>query len=52
MIIPLTIGATGMVIKGVKKQLETTPVIRSVDSQQTAIRGTSDIIRRVLQCET
>ena len=52
MVIPATIGATGMVTKGVKKKLEATPGIHSVDPQQTAIRGTSHIIRKVLQCET
>jgi hypothetical protein len=51
MIIPVTIGATGMVTKGVKKELEATPGIHSVDPQQTAVLGTSHVIREVPQCE-
>jgi len=31
MILPVIIGSTGMVIKGVKKELETLPGIHSVD---------------------
>jgi len=38
--------------KFVKKELEATPGIQSVDPQQTAVLGTSHIIRKVLQCET
>ena len=52
-IIPVIIGATGLVTKGVKKDLEAIPGDRSIDSQQkTAILGTSHIIRKVLQCGT
>ena len=51
-IIPLTIGATGIVTRSLKKNLETVPVKHSIDSlQKTAILGTSHIIRKVLQCE-
>jgi hypothetical protein len=52
LIIPVITGSTGMVTKGVKKELEAIPGIHSVDPQQTAILGTSHIIRKVLQCET
>jgi hypothetical protein len=52
-IIPVIIGATGIVKKNVRKNLETIPGKHSIDSlQQTAILGTSQIIRKVLQCET
>ena len=51
MIIPVIIGATGMVTKGVKKDLEVITGIHSVDPQQTAVLGTSHIIWKVLQCE-
>jgi hypothetical protein len=41
LIILVTSGATGMVTKGVKKNLEATPGIHSIDPlQQTAILGT------------
>jgi hypothetical protein len=41
MIIPVIIGATGMVTKGLKNNLETTPVKHSIDSlQKTAVLGT------------
>jgi hypothetical protein len=47
-IIPVIIGATGIVMKSLKKNLEAIP-----DSlQKTAILGTSHIIRKVLKCET
>jgi hypothetical protein len=53
MIIPVIIGATGIVTKGLKKNLETMPGTHSIDSlQKTAILGTSHIIRKVLQTET
>ena len=52
-IIPVIIGATGIVTKGLRKNLEVIPGKHSVDSlQKTAILGTSHIIRKVLQCET
>ena len=47
-IIPAIIGATGIVTRSLRKNLE-----HSADSlQKTAILGTSHIIRKVLQCET
>ena len=51
-IIAVIIGATGIVIRSLKKNLETVPGKHSIDSlQKTAILGTSHIIRNVLQCE-
>ena len=52
MIIPVTIGATGIVTRSLKKNLEAASGKHSIDSlQKTAILGTSHIIRKVLQCE-
>ena len=52
-IIPVITGATGMVTRSLKKNLETVPWKHPIDSlQKTAILGTSHIIRKVLQCET
>jgi hypothetical protein len=52
-IIPVIIGATGIVTKSVRKNLEAIPGKQSIDSlRKTAILGTSHIIRKVLQCET
>ena len=52
-IIPLIIGATGIVTRSSKKNLEAVPGKHSIDSlQKTSILGTSHIIRKVLQCET
>jgi hypothetical protein len=52
-IIPVIIGATGIVTKSLRKNLEAIPGNHSIDSlQQTALLGTSHIIRKVLQCET
>jgi hypothetical protein len=52
-IIPVIIGATGIVTKNVRKNLEVIPGKHSIDSlQKTAVLGTSHIIRKVLQCET
>jgi len=52
MIIPVTIGATGRVIKGLRTNVEAIPGKHSIDSlQKAAILGTSHIIREVLQCE-
>ena len=46
------IGATGIVTRGLKKNLESVPGKHSMDSlQKTAVLGTSHIIRKVLQCE-
>ena len=51
-IIPVIIGSTGLVAKGVKKELEAVPGKHSIDSlQKTATLGTSHTIRKVLQCE-
>jgi len=51
-IIPVIIGATGIVTGSLKKNLKTIPGKHSIDSlQKTAILGTSHIIRKVLQCE-
>ena len=53
MIIPVITGATGMVTKGLKTNLEVIPVKHSTDSlHKTAVLGTSHIIRKVLQSET
>jgi hypothetical protein len=52
-IIPVIIGATGIVIKGLRKNLEAIPGKHSVDSlQKTAMLGTSHVIQRVLQSQT
>ena len=51
-IIPIIIGATGIVPRSLRKNLEAVPGKPSIDSlQKTAILGTSHIIRKVLQCE-
>jgi len=51
-IIPIIIGATGVVTRSLRKNLEAVPGKHSIDSlQRTAILGTSHIIRKVLQCE-
>jgi hypothetical protein len=53
LVIPVIIGATGIVSKSLQKYLETIPGQHSIDSlQKTAILGTSHIIRNVLQAET
>jgi hypothetical protein len=52
MIIPVITGATGVVTRSLKKNLETVPGKHSIDSlQKIAILGTSHIIRKALQCE-
>ena len=48
-IIPVIIGATGIVTRSLRKNLEAVPGKHSL--QKTAILGTSHIIRKVLQCE-
>ena len=49
-IVPVIIGATGIVMWSVRKNLEDILVKNSIDSlQKTAILGTSHIIRKVLQ---
>ena len=51
-IVQVIIGATGIVTRSLKKNLETVPGKHSIDSlQKTAILGTAHIIRKVLQCE-
>ena len=51
-IVPVIIGATGIVTRRLRKNLEAVPGQHSIDSvQSTAILGTSHIIRKVLQCE-
>ena len=51
-IIPVIIGATGIVTRSLRNNLEAVPGKHSIDSlQKTAILGTSRIIRKVLQCE-
>jgi hypothetical protein len=52
-VIPVIIGATAIVTKGLQKYLETIPGKHSIDSlQKAAVLGTSHIIRKVLQSET
>jgi hypothetical protein len=52
-VIPVIIGATGFVTRGLKKYLVTIPGKHSIDSlQKTAVLGTSHIIMKVLQSET
>jgi hypothetical protein len=52
-IIPVVIGATGIVTRGLRKNLEAIPGKHSIASlQKTAMLGTSHIIRKVLQSET
>ena len=51
-IIRIIIGATGIVMRSLRKNLDVVPGKHSIDSlQKTAILGTSHIIRKVLQCE-
>jgi hypothetical protein len=51
-IVPGIIGATGMVARSLRKNLEAVPGKHSIDSlQKTAVLGTSHIIRKVLQYE-
>jgi len=51
-IVPIIIGATGIVTRSLRKNLEVVPGKHSIDSlQKTAILGTSHIIRKVLQRE-
>jgi hypothetical protein len=51
-IIPVIIGATGIVTRTLRKNLEAVPGKHSINSlQKTAILGTSHIIRKVLHCE-
>jgi len=51
-IVPVIIGATGIVARSLRKNLENVPGKHLIDSlQKKAILGTSHIIRKVLQCE-
>ena len=51
-IVPVIIGATGIVTRSLRKDLEAVPGKHSIDSlQKTAILGTAHTIRKVLQCE-
>ena len=51
-IVPVIIGAAGILTRSLRKNLEAVPGKLSIDSlQMTAILGTSHIIRKVLQCE-
>jgi hypothetical protein len=53
LVIPVIIGATGIVSKSLQKYLETITGQHSIDFlHKTAILGTSHIIRKVLQAET
>jgi hypothetical protein len=52
-IIPVITGATGIITRSLRKNLEAVPGKHSIDSlQKTAILGTSHIqvLRKVLQC--
>jgi len=52
-ITPVIIGATGIVMRSLKKNVEAIPGKHSIDLlQKTTILGTSHIIRNVLQCKT
>ena len=52
-IIPVTMGATGIVTISLRKNLDDIPGKHSIDSlQKTATLGTLHIIQKVLQCET
>jgi hypothetical protein len=52
-IIPVIIGATGIVTKSLRKNLEAIPGKHLIDSlQKKTMLGTSHIIRKVLQCKT
>jgi hypothetical protein len=51
-IVPVIIGATGIVTRSLRKNLKIISGKHSIDSlQKTAVLGTSHIIRKVLQCE-
>ena len=51
-VIPVITGATGIVMRSLKKNVETIPQKHSIDSlQKTAILGTSHTIRKILQCK-
>ena len=51
-IVPGITGATGIVTRSLRENLEAVPGKHSIDSlRKTAILGTSHPIRKVLQCE-
>jgi len=51
-IVPVITGATGIVTRSLRKNLEAVPGKHSIDSlQKTAILRTSRILWKVLQCE-
>jgi hypothetical protein len=51
-VIPVVIGATGTVTRGLRKYLEVIPGKHSIDSlRKSAILGTSHILRKELQSE-
>jgi hypothetical protein len=51
-ILPILTGATGIVTRSLRKNLEAVSGKHSIDLlQKTAVLGTSHIIRKVLQCE-
>ena len=51
-IIPIIIGATGIVTRSLRKNFDAVPGKHSIDSlQKTALLGTSHIVRKVPQCE-
>jgi hypothetical protein len=51
-IVPVITGATAIVTRSLRTNLEAVPGKHSIDSlQKTALLGTSHIIRKVLQCE-
>ena len=51
-IVPVIIGATGIVTRSLKKNMEALSGKHSIDSlQKTAILATSHITHKVLQCE-
>jgi hypothetical protein len=53
MIIPMVVGATRILKRSLRKNLEAIPGKHSIDSlQKTALLGTSHIIRNILQSET
>jgi hypothetical protein len=51
-VIPVIIGATGIVTRSLRKHLEAVPGKHSIDLlQKTAVLGTAHIMQKVLQCE-
>jgi len=50
-IIPIITGASGIVTRSLRNNLEAVPGKHSIDSlQKTAVLRTSHIIRKILQC--